>query len=119
MAQRTIVTMTDDLDGSEAVETVAFGLDGQTYEIDLNAVNAQELRDALAPYVSVARRAGGKARQRQPKAATSGQGRKDSDAVDPKAVREWAEANGVQVSSRGRIAASVVEQYGTAQKPEE
>ena len=43
------IVLEDDLDGSVADETVTFALDGVTYEIDLNAKNAGELRDALAP----------------------------------------------------------------------
>ena len=55
MAQQTIVTLTDDIDGSEATETVSFGLDGRTYEIDLNEANAEDPREVLAPYVVAAR----------------------------------------------------------------
>lgn len=51
MAQRVVVTLSDDIDGSEAAETIAFGLDGKSYEIDLNEANAKKLRKALAPYV--------------------------------------------------------------------
>ena len=59
MAQKIQTVFVDDLDGSEAEGTVRFGLDGSEYEIDLNADHAQALREALAPYVSAARRAGG------------------------------------------------------------
>ena len=55
MARRTFVRLVDDLDGSDAVETVVYGLDGRLWEIDLNAENARDLRDVLAPYVSVSR----------------------------------------------------------------
>lgn len=112
MAQHTITTLIDDVDGSEASETVMFGLDGTAYEIDLNEAHAEDLREVLSPYVSVARRAGssnggrsGRARGARP--ATSGD-------VDPKAVRAWAQANGVEVSPRGRINAAVLEQYRNA-----
>ena len=60
MAQRVNIVLEDDLDGSEADETVTFALDGVTYEIDLNAKNAAALRDALAQYVGHARRAAGR-----------------------------------------------------------
>lgn len=56
MAQRVQITLEDDLDGSEASETVTFGLDGTTYEIDLNDKNAATLRDALATYVTAGRK---------------------------------------------------------------
>ncbi len=51
VTERMVVTLVDDVDGTEAVETVIYGIDGIAYAIDLNAVNAQELRDALAPYL--------------------------------------------------------------------
>ena len=52
MAQKVQTLFVDDLDGSEAEGTVRFGLDGTDYEIDLNAKNAQQLRDALARYIT-------------------------------------------------------------------
>src|SRR5690349_1951295 len=62
MATQTTVTLVDDLDGSEAVESVAFALDGVSYEIDLSEDNAEKLRDALAGYVAGARRVDGNRR---------------------------------------------------------
>ncbi|MGX1491238.1 hypothetical protein RKD41_003497 [Streptomyces tendae] len=56
MAQKVVVTLFDDIDGSEAAETIAFGLDGKSYEIDLNEANAKKLRKALAPYVEAGRK---------------------------------------------------------------
>ena len=56
MAQKVQTLFVDDLDGSEAEGTVRFGLDGTDYEIDLNAKNARQLRDALARYVAAGRR---------------------------------------------------------------
>lgn len=112
MAQRTVITLTDDIDGSEASETVMFGLDGATYEIDLNEVHAEDLREVLAPFVSVARRSGSPAGGRAGR--VSAPKPRSSDDVDPKAVRTWAEANGVAVNARGRLKADVVEQYKAA-----
>jgi hypothetical protein len=57
MAQKVQVLLVDDLDGSEATETVAFGLDGASYEIDLSSGNADKLRKELAHYVEHARKA--------------------------------------------------------------
>ena len=113
MAQRTITTLIDDIDGSEASETVVFGLDGSTYEVDLSEAHAEDLREVLSPYVSVARRAGssagggrsGRARATRPS---------NSGSPDPKDVRAWAQANGVEVSPRGRINSAVLEQYRAA-----
>lgn len=48
MARKTQIILTDDIDGSEATGTVSFGLDGVSYEIDLNDDNAQQLREQLA-----------------------------------------------------------------------
>ncbi len=112
MAQRTVISMTDDIDGSEASETVLFGLDGATYEIDLNEAHAEDIREILAPYVAAARRVGASGGGRAGRASASRPSGVDD--VDPKAVRVWAEANGVEVSARGRLKAEVVEQYKAA-----
>ena len=112
MAQRTVVKLTDDVDGSEASETLTFGIDGATYEIDLNDAHAEDLREILAPYVSVARKisgSGGRGRS-----ATTAAKQRSSSEIDPKAVRAWAEANNITVSPRGRIKADIVEQYRAA-----
>ena len=58
MAKTVIVKLTDDLDGTDAEETVRFSLDGLSYEIDLNAENAAKLRDALEPFIARAVRTG-------------------------------------------------------------
>jgi hypothetical protein len=105
MARRTIVQLVDDTDGSQAVETLTVGLEGVNYELDLSDKNAQKLREQLAPWLAAARRTGG--RQASKSKATSNN-------VDLKAVRAWAAANGVEVSSRGRVPASVIEQYQAA-----
>ena len=109
MAQKVNIILIDDLDGSDATETVTFGLDGSTYEIDLNDRNAAALRDALAGYVGHARKVTGSKRAGGArKTSTGGSG------VDPKAVREWARKNGHEVSERGRVPASVIEAYQAA-----
>ena len=110
MAQETITKLVDDLDGSEATETVTFGLDGNGYEIDLSAKNAAALRKALDRYRGAARpssssrASGGAGRRGRAKA----RGRGDAD---PKAVRVWAQEHGIEISSRGRIPSEVLEQY--------
>lgn len=109
MAQKVSIILIDDLDGSDATETVTFGLDGATYEIDLNDSNAAELREALAGYVGHARKVTGAKRAGGARKASSGGG-----GVDTKAVREWARDNGHQVSERGRVPASVIEAYQAA-----
>ncbi|WP_309095860.1 Lsr2 family protein [Streptomyces sp.] len=105
MAQKVVVTLFDDIDGSEATETVAFGLDGRSYEIDLSEVNAGALRKALAPYVEAGRK-----RSRSGKAY-----RQTEVAPDPSAVRAWAQANRMEVPARGRIPKRVYEAFSAAQ----
>ena len=111
MAKHTTVTLVDDLDGGEADEQVQFAVDGKTYEIDLSSKNAERLRDSLAPYVSAARRAGGRSA-----ASTSGSSNSSSasDRAMNRAVREWAVAQGMKISERGRIPSSVLEAYRNA-----
>ena len=106
MARKTVVILEDDLDGSEASETVNFAVDGAEYEIDLNADHANELRHVLGRYIDAARKAsGGRGRQGR-RSASSG--------VDSKAIRQWALDNGLQVNPRGRIQADIVEKYQAA-----
>ena len=108
MAQRVSIVLEDDIDGSEADETVTFAVDGVSYEIDLNAKNAAALRDALAPYVGHARRSAGRRTSGRP-AGSRGAGKRDL--AD---VREWARSNGHKVSDRGRISAEVQAAYDKA-----
>ncbi|MFW5420580.1 Lsr2 family protein [Nocardiopsis sp. CNT-189] len=110
MAQKVQVLLVDDLDGGEADETVSFGVDGTTYEIDLSAGNASQLRDALAPFVQAARKAPGKAARgrRQQRSAPS----RERSAE----IRAWAKAQGKQVNERGRIPAAIVAEYEAAQR---
>ena len=111
MARRTVTTLTDDLDGGEASETVTFGLDGQTYEIDLSAENSSKFRSALAHYVASGRKVPGRrsSAKAEPRASKS-----EFTAVDTAAVRAWAAANDIELSARGRIAARIIEQYRAA-----
>lgn len=110
MAQKVQVTLVDDLDESEAAETVHFGLDGRSYEIDLSSKNADALRQSLARYVDKARRParGGAARGAGLRAPG---GRASTDREQNKAIREWAKREGLDVSDRGRISKEVVDQY--------
>jgi hypothetical protein len=108
MAQQTIVTLVDDLDGSEAEQTVEFGLDGVAYEIDLSEKNAGKLRDALAGFVSHARRTGGR---RRGSSRSAGGARPGVDREQNAAIREWARKRGMKVSDRGRIPAEVLDAY--------
>ena len=108
MAQRVNITLVDDIDGSDATETVSFGLDGTTYEIDLNDGNAAALRDALSGYDGHARKDASVRRARRTSSGSSSSSRNTKD------VREWARANGHEVSDRGRISADVQQAYDAA-----
>ncbi|MEP6852707.1 MAG: Lsr2 family protein [bacterium] len=117
MAQRVHVVLEDDLDGSSAEETVSFSLDGTAYEIDLNAKNADRLREAMAEYVGHARRAGSGSGGSGSRSRSGSSSRRTAATVDReqiKAIRDWARRNGHKVSDRGRIAAPVVEAYHQA-----
>jgi hypothetical protein len=108
MAQKIQVILVDDIDGGSAEETVTFGLDGVTYEIDLSAKNAKKLRDAVAPYVADARKAPGSRRR------TSGSARRRSGSgggASASDIREWARDNDYEVSDRGRVSEEVRAAY--------
>jgi hypothetical protein len=107
VAQRVVTELTDDIDGSQAVETVTLGYKGKQYEIDLSQKNLDRLEKALAPYIEHGRAVrAGDGRQRRRRGAAS-----TSRAADTKAIREWARQQGLQVSERGRIPAEIVERY--------
>ena len=110
VAQKIQTLFIDDLDGSAAEGTVRFGLDGAEYEIDLNADHAKELRDALARYVSAARRTGGTAKR----PAVPGRRRGWANGVNTTEVREWAKSQGIEVKDRGRIPAELVVKFKAA-----
>ncbi|MHA7218165.1 histone-like nucleoid-structuring protein Lsr2 [Arthrobacter sp. MDT1-48-3] len=107
MAQRVQVQLVDDLSGEEAQETVRFALDGTNYEIDLTEQNANALRSALSGYVDKGRKAGsGKQSAGSPKASSSRSKREDTQQI-----RQWAQENGFNPSSRGRITQSIIDAY--------
>ena len=112
MAQKVNIVLVDDIDGSEANETVSFGLDGTSYEIDLNDGNAAALREALAGYIGHARKVTGGTRRSSSRRSSSG----GSAAAggNTKAIREWAKENGYDVSERGRISADIQQAYDAA-----
>jgi hypothetical protein len=106
MAQKITVALEDDIDGGPADETVRFGLGGTEYEIDLSTKNANAFRRQLAPFIEHARKAGRAQRRRPGRTASSRERSAD--------IRAWAKDQGITVSDRGRIPASVAEQYDAA-----
>lgn len=100
MVQKVNIVLEDDIDGTPAEETVTFGLDGTTYEIDLSAANAAKLRDALGLYTGHGRKVTASGSRRR--AAKTG-----DTGTSAREIRDWARSNGHSVPERGRIPADV------------
>ncbi|WP_344229358.1 Lsr2 family protein [Microbacterium binotii] len=110
MAKQHFTRLIDDLDGEvlEEGKTIHFSLEGRSYEIDLSEKNAEKLREAFEPFIKAGRAIGSASRT-----TTRGRSTK-KDTRDLGAVREWAAANGHEVSARGRVPAAVLEAYDAA-----
>jgi nucleoid-associated protein Lsr2 len=107
VAQKVQTLLIDDIDGSEAEGTVRFGLDRTSYEIDLNAAHAAELRGALARFIAAGRKVpGAGSRRAGRRAAASG--------IDATQARQWARSQGMEVKDRGRVPAAIIAQYREA-----
>jgi hypothetical protein len=104
MARKIQVALLDDLDGSEANETVSFVFDGLSYEIDLNSRNAEQFRRAVAPYIQHSRQVKSASRRRKTTRTEPGRERSSE-------IRAWAKQRGHKVSERGRIPAAIIAQY--------
>jgi len=108
MVQRTVVNLVDDIDGGSADETIAFSLQGQSYEIDLSQANARKMLKAMETYTSHARKSG-RGRVGARRATSSGAGREQLAAM-----RQWARENGYAVSDRGRVSLEIQNAYHSA-----
>ena len=109
MAQKTVVTVVCDLphDGEvEGTETVSFAFDGTSYEIDVCATHAKDLREKFGKYVERARRVAGGGGGGRRRRSRSGPGRERSSEI-----RAWAKQHGHKVSERGRIPAAIIAEY--------
>jgi Lsr2 len=119
MAQKTIITLVDDLTGeaAENISTVEFALDGRAYELDLTDENSAKLHDALSQYVNAARKIGGQRRSvTRPDRGSQSTSRTTSyNRETLKSIREWAKKNSHNVSDRGRLPAEVLQAWETAQ----
>jgi hypothetical protein len=104
VARKEVVELTDDLDQSPASQTVHFALEGVEYEIDLSEKNAKRFNAAIQPYVEKSRRVGGRKRAAGRRGSATG-------GVDPKVIRHWANEQGIEISSRGRIPGEIVDRY--------
>ncbi|HEY4991214.1 MAG TPA: Lsr2 family protein [Nakamurella sp.] len=107
MVKNVSVVTTDDLDGSQGAETVAFGLDGVSYEIDLAPANRARLSGVLAPFIAAGRRVSRSSHR-------YGAGTAARSQPDRAAVRAWAREAGLAVSERGRMSTEVISQYEAA-----
>jgi hypothetical protein len=110
VAQKTIVKMYDDLDGSEIDaegKSVTFSFEGATYEIDLSSKNVEKMRRDFAVYTEKAR----KVSSRSGRGATKAP---EPAPLDTRAVRAWAEEQGLEVSARGRLSTDLIDRYRAA-----
>ena len=106
MSRRVQVMLVDDLDGGPAAETISFGLDGKSFEIDLSDRNAKQLRRLLSVYISPARRVGGVASRRS----------RSSGRTQTAEIKAWADTVGKTYPKRGRLPRSLVDEYATANR---
>jgi hypothetical protein len=110
MARKTVIQLTDDIDGTPIAEgagrTVPFALDGIAYEIDLSDAHLAELLDALTPYTTAGRRTGRK--------SNAAAGATNTDKAELQKIREWARQNGHEVSDRGRVSRTIRDAYDAA-----
>jgi Lsr2 len=114
VAKQIITNIIDDLDGSEANETVSFALDGMGFSVDLNLKNAKALRDFLEKYMEAGTRTGrveGKHAQIHGYRPTTLQTTLNRE--QNQKIRAWAENNGWELSDRGRIPQVVVDAFDT------
>lgn len=107
MAQKVVISKTDDIDGSENAKTITFGIDGNAYEIDLSESNANGMRAILAPYIASGRKVSEpntRRKRRRPHSKT-------------KEIREWAiqQGYGNLLKSRGRVPEHITRDYERAQ----
>ena len=114
MATTTVEVLVDDLDGSEAVETVRLGWDGEWRELDLSKRNLAALSRVFDKYWNAGRPAAGE-RRSTPARRRKSPSRSTGAARDPKVIRAWATDNGIEMPARGRIPTDVERQYNEAQ----
>jgi hypothetical protein len=113
MAQK--VMLIDDLDGSEGAETITYTLDGQEYEIDLSEENAEKFRTALAPFIEKSRTVERPAIMTLAPVRTGRRQRSGGSGRDDiSQIRAWAESQGLDVSTRGRIKKEILDAYDEA-----
>lgn len=116
MATKTVLV--DDLDGGDAQHSVMFSVDDAFYEIDLSEANAERLKECLEPFISAGRRVmvrktvTPKAKGRRVTATVS----EATSAEMNRAIRDWARRQGHEISDRGRIPETIMEEFNQAHK---
>jgi hypothetical protein len=115
MAKATVEVLVDDLDGSEGVETVRLGWNGEWRELDLSKRNLASLSRAVDRYWNASRPVSrnGQSSSRRPSEPTRSS-RRATVKRDPKMIRAWAVDNGIPVPTRGRIPGDVERRYNDA-----
>ncbi len=103
--RETRYVLIDDVDGSDAEETVYFAVGRQFYEIDLNAEHAKALREDLDKWTAHARKV------RDLPVRISKGPRPTGRTSDAATIRAWAATKGISMGPRGRIPATIREQY--------
>lgn len=137
MGKIVTVEYVDDLDGvpvaAESVDTVDFTYRGQEYSLVLTAENGAQFDKDIARYIKAAKksaardaRAARKVTQPTPRRSAKAKAapRRKPNArraapAKPSAqqsgvIRDWARANGHQISSRGRIPQAVIDAFQAA-----
>lgn len=111
MGKKTSVESIDYLDGTTADETVEFGIDGETYSIELSSANAESLRRIVQGWADLGRRVD--PRQRRHLTPVD-PWRKQVSGQERVQIREWCHANGYHVGSRGPLPFEAVDAFRTA-----
>ena len=109
MAQKVQVLLVCDIceGGKPGTETIVFGMDGASYEIDLCDKHAKGFRDSVSQFVGAARRA--------VSSRARGRGRASgADRQRTQEIRAWARKKGIKVSERGRLSGEIVAKYEAA-----
>lgn len=108
--QNTTVTYTSDISGKPG-DRVSFDHNGRSFTIDLDPLEAKNLRSMIEAferkmetYMEHARPAG-----RNAGISTSDVG------ASPAVVREWAAENGYEIPARGRIAGDILKAWHASQ----
>ena len=118
MARQIYTQLIDDLDDKEIPEgtgeNIKFSVNGAEYEIDLSDKNAKEFHRKLDYYIGYSTKIGGRRGRKAPASGDVAAKSTKRDAAQTRAIREWAVAQGYEVSARGRISAAIEQAFDAA-----